>query len=52
MTLPVRLTSALRGDDQPGSLVARWIPDPHAASGLICTWVTRNGTEASASFGA
>jgi hypothetical protein len=23
----------------PGSLVARWVPDPRGESGLICTWV-------------
>jgi hypothetical protein len=56
MTLPVRSTPPLRGDAlpnrRPGSLVARWVPDPRGESGLICIWVPDAGTEASVSFDA
>ena len=56
MDVAIRSASPLHGGDQsegrPGSLVARWVPDPRAGSGLICTWVPRSGTETWVSFDA
>jgi hypothetical protein len=56
MIPPVRSVSSLhqvvQPGKRPGSLVARWAPDPRGESGLICIWVPRTGTEASVSFDA
>jgi hypothetical protein len=56
MTLPVGSAPPLRGDvlpnSRPGSLVARWVPDPRGESGFICIWVPHTGTEASVTFDA
>jgi hypothetical protein len=55
MAQPVRSAPSRRGDvqaDRPGSLVARWVPDPRGETGLICTWVPGTGTEASVSVDA
>ena len=49
---PVSLTHLLREDvgakRRPGSLEARWVPDPRGEQRLSCTWVPRTGAEASA----
>ena len=51
-TLPFSSMGPRREDARPprrpGRLIARWIPDPRGERGLICTWVSRNGTEPSA----
>ena len=56
MIPPVRsvpsLHKVVQPERRPGSLVARWVPDPRGESGLICSWVPRTGTEASVSFDA
>jgi len=56
MIPPVRsvpsLHKVVQPERRPGSLVARWVPDPRGESGLICSWVPRAGTEASVSFDA
>lgn len=56
MTLPVRPAHLLHMDvlpkGRPGSLVARWVPDPLGEQGLVCLWVPQTGTEASAGFDA
>jgi hypothetical protein len=56
MVPPLRSVPSRHGfvqpEGRPGSLVARWVPDPRGESGLICTWVPRAGTEASVSFDA
>jgi len=46
------LHEVVQPERRPGSLVARWVPDPRGESGLICIWVPRAGTEASVSFDA